>query len=314
MPRAISGVARWSGLCLWLVVLGCGPAGDPHSSALPAPASSQAPIAGSEPKRIVSLAPNFTEIVYALGAEDSLVGVTPYCRFPPEARQKPRVGALVGTDYEKLLSLNPDLVILLPGHADVARELNRLSIRTITIRTESIADILAAIETLGATLGRSDEAAALVADIEQVFEAIRLEAARRSAQSKPRVLFVIGRNPATLQQIYTCGSDSYLNELIELVGAVGAIEESSLPWPVIGKETILKIDPDVILDGSIRQGDAPVEGDVHMEAWNQLDVLSAVRNGRVVAVTDEHIMIPGPWIAEAARALSGWIFDSSNDE
>ncbi|MCH9058802.1 MAG: ABC transporter substrate-binding protein [Planctomycetes bacterium] len=117
------------------------------------------------PERVVSLAPNLTEIVYALGEQDRLVGVTRYCKFPPEAQEKPKVGALVNMNYERLLELEPDLVLVLPGHADVVNELDRLAIDSVTIRTETIADIYAAIEKIGEVFEAEHIAGRLIADV-----------------------------------------------------------------------------------------------------------------------------------------------------
>ncbi|MBI1785187.1 ABC transporter substrate-binding protein [Candidatus Sumerlaeota bacterium] len=260
------------------------------------------------PARVVSLAPNLTEMIYALGEENRLVGVTPYCKFPPEAQQKPKVGALVSVDYEKLRSLRPDLVVLLPGQAEKERKINQLGIKTATFRTETIEDIYAAMSGLGKALDCEAKASDKIKELTSRVEAIKAEAARGLGASspdapRPRVLFVIGRNPGSLQQIYVCGSGNYLNEILGLLGLENVMKKTALPWPVVGKEAIIKFDPDLILDGSIRQGEAPVDGDQHMRAWDQLEMLKAVKNRRVIAVKDEQLLLVGPGFADGAERL-----------
>ena len=268
------------------------------------------------PERVVSLAPNLTEIVYALGERDRLVGVTRYCKFPPEAQEKPKVGALVNMNYERLLELEPDLVLVLPGHADVVNELDRLEIDSVTIRTETIADIYAAIEKIGEVFETGHIAGRLIAELQGEMAAVRARTGKALANdgrpgappAPPRVLFVIGRNPGTLEQIYAAGSESFLDEMLTAVGAVNALENTASPWPIISREAIVSLDPDVILDGSIYRGDAPDEDDAHMRAWERLDTLRAVAAHRIYSVEDEHILIPGPGVAESARALAELIF------
>ncbi len=291
----------------WLGILACGDKGTvsterPGTTAL----------AGERvnpPRRIVSLAPNLTEMVYALGAQDRLVGVTQYCKFPPEAREKPKVGALVNMNYERLLALGPDLVLLLPGHAQVERELKRMGLPTLTVRTESIEDILAALLTVGRALGLESRAQERVDELKGRLAAVEARVrpptpADASSAAPPRVLFVIGRNPGTLQQIYACGQASYLGQLLEAAGAVNAVGSTASPWPVINKETLLKLDPDVILDGSLYGGEeAAVDSAVHMAAWDQMGTLSAVRAGRVIPVANERLLIPGPGVADGVEEL-----------
>lgn len=266
------------------------------------------------PSRVVSLIPSLTEIVYAIGAQDRLVGVTPYCKYPPEAQEKAVVGALVNLDYEKLLSLSPDLVLLQTGHAELAEDLKKLGVPTMVMRTDTTEEIYAAILELGEALGERERSQEVERVLRAEMDAIRQSARERWSElglaSGPRVLFVIGRNPATLQQIYVGGSGSFLNELLAAIGVENAMGETVGPWPVVSKETIIKLDPDVILDASIRQGDAPVPGDEHMQAWNQLAALRAVREGRVVAVTNERITVPGPGIAASARELADLIVEA----
>lgn len=296
---------RLLGLFLYMSAFACG-----NREGARAPDSVPVSPTDSIPRRVITLAPNLTEMVYTLGAEDLLVGVTQYCKYPPEAREKPKVGALVNINYERILELEPDLVVLLPSHAKVQGELERLKIRTVTIRTESIADIYAGLERLGKILGHEEAARRGVEELKVKLSSVgaRHVSGDSRAGPPPRVLLVVGRNPGTLQQIYACGSGNYLDEMIRLVGAVNALGETSSPWPVVSKEAILKMDPDVILDGSLLEGSAQTQDGSHMDAWKQLDSLGAVRKGRLVALRDEHLLAVGPGSLAMAGELEEMIF------
>lgn len=262
------------------------------------------------PARIISLAPNLTEIVYHLGEEDRLVGVSRYCKFPPEAQNKPKVGALTDVDYEKLIVLRPDLALLLPSHSEIGRRLERLSIPTLTIRSETIEDIYAGVESVALALGGEKKGREVASRLRSDFSAFAGRLASDPGAAPPRVLFVIGRNPGTLQQIYVCGSDNYLNDLLTSIGAVNVTGETELPWPVLNKETILRMDPDIILDGSLYDEDATTDPARHMAAWDELATLGAVRSGRVVRISDAHLLIPGPGFVGSAENLVRVISDA----
>jgi len=261
--------------------------------------------------RVISLVPALTEMSYALGEEDRLVGVSFYCKFPPEAADKPKVGALINADYEHMLSLQPDCMILRPEQEEVARRLAEYGIGSIRLQLHSIADVKAAVERLGDLYGVPARADEVIADIDA--DLAEAEAAARAAFAdpedpsaepwRPKVLFVVGRNPGTLQQIYAAGTGSFVEELIEAAGGVNVLQDTAIPWPVVGKESILALDPDVIIDGSYMSGDSPDTEESVLVPWQQLSVLRAVREGRVIALRDDHLLIPGPSVGQAARRL-----------
>lgn len=312
-PALILGAVLWATLAL-----ACAPDAGTSPRPQPAPPAAQSP----HPQRIVTLSPNLTELVFALGAGDRVVGVSQYCNYPPEARTKPRVGALVQMDYEKLRSLEPDLVVLLPGHHEVAARLARLGIGSITIKSESIETIQAGLRAVGRRLGIEDRAEEVIADQNAQMLALRERIlARRGDQPRPRVLFVVGRNPGSLQQIYACGSGNYLDELLGLVGADNVLGKTDIPWPVVNKERILELDPDVILDSSALDHVDATAKDAsgenarlksHMAAWSQLPGLRAAREGKITPMVEGRLMVPGPGFVEYAAAIETAIFGSTD--
>lgn len=291
-------------LSIVALLLGCGAANTPVSTD-----------PRGEVKRVISLVPALTEMTYALGEQGRLVGVSFYCRFPPEAREKPRVGALINADYEHILSLKPDCMILRPEQEEVAARLAEYGIPSIRLQLHNIDDIRAAIVRLGELYAAPEAADRVIAamndDLRQSSEAARIAFGDPAKPGlppwRPRVLFVVGRNPGTLQQIYAGGTGSFVEELINAAGGRNVLENTALPWPVVGKEALLSLDPDVIIDGSfIDRPDAVPSGETGTERllpWQQLGILRAVREGRVLALEDDHMLIPGPSVGRAARRL-----------
>lgn len=283
-----------------VVLAACGAPAEPSPPEIPLTAD-----------RVISLVPALTEMTYALGEEARLVGVSFYCEFPPEAAEKPKVGALINADYEHVLSLQPDCMILRPEQEEVARRLATYGIGSIRLQLHSIADVKDAVERLGELYGVPDRAQKIVAGIEADLADARASARRAfghpqdpGAQPwKPRVLFIVGRNPGTLQQIYAAGTGSFVEELIEAAGGTNVLRNTAIPWPVVGKESILALDPDVIIDGSYMSEDVSEAEDSMLVPWQQLSVLRAVNEGRVIALRDDHLLIPGPSVGGAARRL-----------
>lgn len=266
-------------------------------------------------RRVVSLVPALTEMTFALGEGDRLVGVSDYCKYPPEALEKPRVGALINLDYEHLLSLQPDCVLLRPEQEEMARRLGALGVASVRLPLNSIAESKAAILRLGDLYGCADKAIALRDSVERELADAR-SASRRAfgegtepdgADPRPTVLFVVGRNPGTLQQLYAAGTGSFLDELISAAGGRNVLEGTALPWPVVSKESILALDPDVIFDSAYISLNAGGDAPDPLLPWQQLSALRAVREGRIIALDDEHMMIPGPAVGEAAVRLSEYL-------
>ena len=210
---------------------------------------------------------------------------------------------MVSVNYEKLLLLNPDLVILRPDQAEIERRLKTLGVPSVRIAAESLDSVYSSISQLGELLGQGEKAEALNRDIRKDIASLRSNSSWDFGDKPPRVLLVVGRNPGTLQQIYAAGSGSFLAELMEIAGLENALVDTRIQWPVVSKESILKIDPDVILDGSMRRGEMADGPGPHMDAWNQLPMLRAVKNGRIIPFGDEHATIPGPSVARSARLI-----------
>jgi iron complex transport system substrate-binding protein len=255
--------------------------------------------AGDGPGRIVSLSPNLTHIIYALGELDRVVGVTLYSDFPPRAKELPNVGGWINPNYEAILALRPDLVVLMKDQDTIfGAKLRELGLKTlVTDSNDSVSDIMKTIVYLGDVLGKEAEARKIVSDMESTLNTIRQ---KTGGAPKKKVLLVVGRNPGTLEDIYVIGRNNYINELIEIAGGVNAVENTRLSIKIT-KEAILTLDPDVIIEINHEKLDKEAE---ILGIWNTLAQSRAVRDGEVYILPSTVVLHPSQTIVEGAQVLS----------
>lgn len=195
----------------------------------------------SEPKRIVSLAPNITEILFALGLGDRIVGVTNFCNYPKEALSKPKVGMLLNPDIEKILSLKPDLVVWLSegDNKPAFEKLEKTGINLYIIAPKDISSLVKSINRLGDICRKEKEADVLVKSIEERLKNI---AAKVDKLGKPRTLFLLDINTPV-----TASIGSFPDEMIRIAGGTNVIKTTYSKYPRIGWEEIARSSPDVII-------------------------------------------------------------------
>jgi iron complex transport system substrate-binding protein len=242
--------------------------------------------------RIVSLSPSTTETLFAIGAGDRAVGRSRFCDYPPEASRLPVVGGYVDPSLEAIVALRPDLVVGArgPGAAALVAKLDALGIATFLVPTESLADIDAMIEQIGAKTGMEMRAREVVAKSRRR----RDEIARAVAgERRVRALLVFGTTP-----IVVAGPGSFPNEMLSLANGENVVT-SGQPYTTLGAEKLVELDPEVVLDASMGANGTGIAPDA--PAWRELD---AVRRGRVVAVHDDTVLRPGPRIAEGVAILA----------
>jgi len=258
-----------------------------------------------ESRRIVSTSPSTTEMLFALGLGDRVVGVSNFCRYPPQVQALPKVGTILRPDLERVVTLRPDLVVITDRNLEFAARLTAAQISFVTVPTTTLKDVSSAMLRIGDAAGIPAEARTAVAKMEE-----RLEKVRRLPQivPRPRVLLIMGRTADALTGIVAAGAGSYLNDLVGIAGGANIVSEvSSLPYPQLSLESILKLDPDVIVD-TIDMGATETERERRnaegQELWRRYRTISAVRNGRVRAAETDALFVPGPRVAESAEWLA----------
>jgi len=227
------------------------------------------------PRRVVSLAPGITEIIFALEREDILLGTTQFSNYPPAAQKITRIGSYVHPDLERIVALRPDLVLATRdgNPRRVIERLEALQIPVFAIDPRNLAEIKASLSALGTVLNAEAQAAALVADMETRLARLRQLTAR--IEHRPLVFFQVDAAP-----MVSVGEETFLHELIILAGGRNAAAGGPA-YPRFGWEQILTLQPEVTIITSMAGGQSPEE---LRRAWEQWPQLKAVQNGRVHVV------------------------------
>lgn len=248
----------------------------------------------SFPKRIVSLAPGITEILYALGLDREIAGVTTFCTYPEAARLKPRIGGFTNISVEKILSLNPDLVI---GTADgnskeTVAKLESLGIPVYVTNPKTLEEILAVVLQVGMITGKEKVARKLTADLQNRVKHLM---ALVAAQKKYRVFFQVGGEP-----LITVGRDTLHNQLINLAGGVNIAGREKTLYPRYSVEEVLAQQPEVILFSSMKYAEDVTRVWGHWRNWPNIP---AVRDNRLYIIDTDLIDRASPRIVDGLEAM-----------
>lgn len=253
------------------------------------------------PDRVVSLAPNLTEIIYLVQADQRLVGVTRFDDYPPEVKEKAKVGGLIDVDFEALLNLRPDLVVGTNQGADqdFVAKLDRAEIPYLFIQMNTLDEIYAGIERVSEALAQPERGAEISAkmraDVEQV------SASGAAQAERPSVLLVFGHEP-----LVAAGPGAFGHELLELAGAENVLKDADNPYPVLDIEKVLSLNPDYIIDTTLAGGDEGLKP-ADREFWAPYDALDAVKNERVVYFEDSELLRPAPRLVQGLEQLQAVI-------
>lgn len=251
------------------------------------------PTPAAPAQRIVSLAPNVTEIAFDIGLGPRIIGVSDFDTAPPEVASRKRLGGLLNPDLEQLTALQPDLILLHASANQVEEHARRLDLRAERFPSDTLADVEATYRRLGALTGQSDAAAQ---GLKRLQDGLGPAAPPRGV----KVLLVVGRNPGTLENMTGVGPNTFLDELLTRAGATNVLRDAPTPWPQVDKEALLAADPDLILELSPKATPDPADP---LAPWRQLGALKAVQQDRVRLLSGDHLLIPGPRLPMTAAAL-----------
>jgi len=254
----------------------------------------------ARPSRIVSLIPAVTEMLFAIGAGDQVVGVGNFDHYPPAVEKLQRVGALLDPDLERILALRPDMVVVYASQSDLRQQLDRGKVPVFVYSHAGLADVATTMRQLAARVGRTDEADRAIKAMEGALDDIRRRVAGRP---KPRVLVVFGRESGALRGIYAGGGVGFLHDMLDVAGGVNVMADVNRQSVQATTELILARRPDVIVE--LRGTPASEKEAQAMRAdWEALRAVPAVRNDRVYIIADERMVVPGPRVAEGTRILA----------
>lgn len=253
------------------------------------------------PQRIVSLVPNVTEMIFAVGAGPQVVAVSSFDEEPPAVRSLPRVGALLDPDTERIIAIRPDLVVVYGSQSDLQAQLARAKIPYFNYRHGGLDNILATMREIGARTGHGAEADTAVTAIEGRLAAVR---ARVAGARRPRTLLVFGREKGTLRNIYASGGEGFLHDMLLAAGGDDMFADITRESVQATTETILARAPDVILE--LRSTDIPdgVAIQEEIASWGALASVPAVKNHRVIILTGKSLTVPGPRVADSVERMA----------
>ncbi len=250
--------------------------------------------AAAEPQRIISLVPSVTEIIYALGGQERLVGVTDFCDWPPEARTKPRVGGMLAPNLEAIVWLRPDLVVATRegNRQETFVQLARLGIPVFTVNPHRLSDVMAAIAQLGELTGRRASVAPLVEGLGRRVETVQ-NAVR--PYRRPKVLYVLWPEPLIVP-----GRDGLVTELIDLAGGWSVTAGEPDSYPRFSLEAVAARAPEVIILARHGADGTPLS----KAPWERLTSLPAVRAGRIHSVDGSLLHRYGPRVVDGLEMLA----------
>ena len=256
--------------------------------------------ASPRPQRIVSLSPSVTEILYGVGVWPQVIAVSQYCTYPDDVKNKPRVSGWDKTNLEQVMALKPDFVIGVDAQEPFLRDkLNGLGVRSLFVKSQTLADIFDSIEEIGRATGHEPEATDLSAKTQREIDAVRKAVADRP---HPRVLCIVDRVPGTIRDLYTATRGSYLDELISIAGGESIAPVAEHGYGKINKEAVLTLNPEVIID--MVQGSKGNFGEDPVAVWNELGEVRAVRDKRIYSMTDPSVIHPSQFIGHTAQVFA----------
>ncbi len=250
------------------------------------------------PKRIVSLAPNITEILFSLGLDEEVVGVSIHCNYPDKVKNRVRVGSYINIDFERVISLKPDLILATGAGnpREVVEKLETLGFPTYVIFPKKFDDVLRSIRHIGQVVGKEREAFPLAESMNLRREKI---VERTRSLPRPKVFLQIGESP-----IVTVGRGSFGDNLIHLAGGENIAGMDREMYPRLGIEEILKRSPEVLLVSSMNP-----RGDYErvLREWKRWKMIPAVKEGRIHLIDSDLIDRPSPRIIEGLETMARWI-------
>lgn len=270
--------------------------------------------ADSAPRRIISLTPVGTEILFALGQGNNIAGVTEFCDTPDEAREKPKIGGFAMINLETLLAMDTDLIVMQDIHSQLVPRMEQLKIPHVMLMQNSVKDVLLSIKELGRACDAEEEATRMSEALSKEIADIAEKAAR--TKNRPRVLLSVSRelSEPRISSFYAAGQDTFYNELIELAGGVNALPPGGAAYPLLSLEGLIKVNPDVIIDligdrnfyhsMEAIEADSVFDRERLLAQWTESAGTNAAAEGRVHILEGTAFLRPGLGIGRILRTFA----------
>jgi iron complex transport system substrate-binding protein len=252
-----------------------------------------------EPRRIVCTSPEITEVLFAVGAGDRVVGVVRGCDWPPAARELPLVGDFSNVSLERVVALRPDLIIT-TGHEQerMLAQLERLDVPIVAFLAKDIASVRRNVVAVASLVGEEENGAALVAELDRELAAVEKAVSAIPREKRPRVFLEISPEP-----LMTVAEGSFVDEAIVFAGGVNVGADLPRPYSRVDPEAVIAADPQVIV---LCHGSATLTAVGARTGWSRI---SAVRAGRVYDVNPDIVLRAGPRLGEGVAALHALFYE-----
>lgn len=261
-------------------------------------------------QRIICAAPSVTEIVFALGFGENVVGVSDFSTYPPQVKEKANIGGMFNPNRERITALQPDLVITQGKHESLAKLCLKEDIRLLSVEINILKDIPEAIFSIGRELNAEKRAAKLAKEVEDSLEAVKTKI--RGLPTR-KVFLTLAHTPGDLTGLMTTGPGTFLHELIEIAGGENIFSDVSGAYPQISKESLIKRQPEVLIE-ALPGGVSERKLKLLRKDWERLSMLPAVKRGKIHFLTDDFLLIPSVRIAKSARRFAEIIHPEAFDE
>jgi len=233
-----------------------------------------------------------------MGAGDRVIAIGTYDKYPPEAQKLPRVGALIDPNVEQILQMRPDLVVVYATQTELTRRLERANIPYYSYSHQGLADIFSTIRSLAMRIGAGRAGEALASRLETQLAATRAKVANRP---RPTTLLVMGREPGALRNIYASGGVGFLHDMLGAAGGADVLGDIHRQSVDVSSEMVLARAPEVIIE--LRYTEEAINK-ADLDVWNRVSAVPAVRNHRVIVLTGDEFVVPGPRVAAATEKMA----------
>lgn len=247
------------------------------------------------PQRIISLSPSNTEILFALGLGDRVVGVTNVCNYPPEAKEKEKIGGYSNPSLEKIINLKPDLILATFGNpGKLIDQLKKFDLPVVGLNPKTIEEIFGSIELVGKITDKEEKALELVENLRGRTEKVLAKTEKLTQEQRPRVLYVVWYKP-----LWTAGSGTFIDELIQKAGGINIAGDLS-GWPKMSLEAVIEKNPEIIIVGEGHPGGL-IET---VKAESTLSETDAFKNNKIFIIDADIVSRTGPRIIDALEEMA----------
>ncbi|CUT02689.1 cobalamin-binding protein [Candidatus Chrysopegis kryptomonas] len=245
------------------------------------------------PERIVSLAPSITETLFFLGLGDKVVGVTKYCNYPPEAQSKTIIGGVIDPNYEIILSLKPDIVMMtVEGNTKESfNKLSDLGLKIFVTNPRNFEGVFKTILDIGKICKVETRAKFLVDSLRAELEKIKKI---NSGKHKPKVFVLLSLNP-----LMTAGKNTFINEIIENAGGINIGKNSKQNYPIFNREEILKLNPDIII-----LTESKIGKDELLNLFPEWKHINAIKENKIFKIDPDILLRPSPRVVLATKIIA----------